>query len=65
MNLIAGIHEQMNRARELRKHYEDIGDAGMFGKIIIGDAIEKAEKAIESGDAVKMLSAYFELEELE
>lgn len=51
MNLIEGLHQQMNRARELRKLY--------------ALKIAQAERSIESGDSVAMLDAYNELEALE
>jgi hypothetical protein len=63
-NLIEGIHQEMNRARELAKLYDDIGPAGAFGNAIIEDTIKRAEKAIESGEAVDMVKIYAELKEL-
>ena len=64
MNLIEGLHEQMNRVRELRKFYAEI-PGGSFGTHAIDHTIAQAERSIESGDAVAMLNAYGELEALE
>lgn len=64
MNLIEGIHKQMNRARELRKVYEGI-PVGFIGCGIIDIAIKQVEHSIETGDAVEMLAAYGALEGLE
>ena len=63
-NIIEGIHKEMERARELVKLYEEIGAAGMFGKAAIENTIKRAEKAIESGEAVDMVKIYVELKEL-
>ena len=63
-NLIEGIHKEMERARELLEQYESIGPAGMFGATFIKDAIRRAEKAIEGGEAVDMVKIYSELQGL-
>ena len=64
MNLIEGLHKQMDRARELRKVYEGI-PMGFIGASVIDLKIGQAEHSIEIGDAVEMLAAYKELEALE
>lgn len=64
MNLIEGLHEQMDRARELLKVYGGI-PMGFIGASIIDLKIKQAEHSIESGDPVEMLAAYGELESLE
>lgn len=64
MNLIEGLHEQMDRARELQKFYERI-PGGSLGAQTIEATIRRAESSIASGDAVDMLDAYNELEALE
>lgn len=63
MNLIEGIQREMNRVRELRTQYVAIGPTGIFGKVLIDDAIRKGEQSIASGDVVEMLRAYKNLEE--
>jgi len=64
MNLIDGLHEQMDRARELRKAYENI-PAGLFGTVIIDLTIKQAERSIASGDVAEMMTAYDALKALE
>ena len=64
MNLIEGIQEQCNRCRELKKVYDTILTGG-FGGFCIERAINEGEASIASGDAVRMLSAYKELESCE
>lgn len=64
MNLIEGIQEQCNRCRELKKEYDRI-PTGFFGSKVLQLAIKEGEDSIASGDAVRMLSAYKELESCE
>lgn len=64
MNLIEGLHEQMDRARELRKVYEGI-PMGFVGASFIDQDIRQAEQSIANGDVVEMLAAYKALEALE
>lgn len=64
MNLLQGLHEQMDRARELRAAYDEI-EGGWFGSAAITGAIRAAERSIEDDDAVAMLTAYHALEALE
>ena len=61
-NLMDGLFKQMNRCRELVKHYEEIGPVGAFGKAMILRDIERAELSIRSGDIAQMVSAYKALE---
>ncbi len=64
MNLIEGIQEQRNRCRELKKEYESI-PLGGFGAFHIQQAITEGENSIASGDVVRMLSSFKELESCE
>jgi hypothetical protein len=64
-NLIEGMHEQMDRCRELLKQYEAIGPAGAFGKAAITAKIKAAEAAIANGDVVAMLRTFAALKECE
>ncbi len=57
-NLIEGLHDEMNRCRELIKQYEAIGPAGAFGKAVIQQTIKRAETAIAQGDTIEMLRVY-------
>ena len=63
MNLVEGLHEQMNRCRCLVKDYEALGPAGSFGKTVIQNSIKNGETAIASGDVIKMLATYEDLKE--
>lgn len=66
MNLVDGINEELNRARELLRLYEDLPpQSGWFGAAIVKQAIQHAESSIESLDPVEMLNAYEELKRLE
>jgi hypothetical protein len=64
MTLIEGLHELMDRARKLRKMYEEI-PTGAFGIAVIDATIKQAEHSIESGDIGEMVAAHNALEKLE
>ena len=62
MNLIEGLHKEMNRVRELIKEYEALPDGvGFIGSSIMKVSVSQAEKAIEDGDVVAELRAYEDL----
>lgn len=63
-NLMDGLFNEMNRCREVLKHYEEIGPVGMFGATMIKADIDNAERAIRQNDVVKMLAAYQALKEV-
>lgn len=56
--------KQQARARELLKAYHAIGPAGQFGAIIIEATLKQAEEAMASGDVIKILAAYQDLQGL-
>ncbi len=61
-NLIEGIQKEQARCRELLKLYEAIPiESGFFGISGIGASLERADKAVASGDVVEMLAAYKDL----
>lgn len=65
-NLIEGIQKEQARCRELLKQYEAIPiRSGFFGITVIGASLERADKAIASGDVVEMLAAYKDLKDRE
>lgn len=64
MNLIDGLNEELERARELLKVYEGIPTGG-FGAVVIRQTIKHAERSMQLGDTVEMLKAYGELKKLE
>lgn len=57
-NLMEGLLREMNRCRALIKEYEKIGPAGTFGRIMIQQDIDRAEKAMGGGDIVEMVAAF-------
>jgi hypothetical protein len=61
MNLIEGIQAEQNRVRGLLKEYEAIA-SGMFGAMMLKQAIQHGDKSIASGDVVDMLAAFRELQ---
>lgn len=63
-NLMSGLIQEMNRAREVLKMYEEIGPAGMFGCTVITQTIKETEQAITESDVVKMLLSYQKLKEI-
>ena len=63
MNLVEGIQAELKRCRELREMYDDIGPAGAFGKMVIDQSLDEAEAALASGDAVRMIRAYADLQQ--
>jgi hypothetical protein len=61
VNLIEGIQAEQARVRELLKEYEKIGPTGMFGTMMLKQALQHGDKSIASGDVVDMLAAHAEL----
>lgn len=64
LTLGEALPKEQARVREILEHYKAIGPAGIFGATIIEVALSEADKAIISGDIVKMIGAYNELREL-
>ena len=62
MNLVEGLSREIARCTKLLKAYEEIGPAGAFGHAVISQYIERAQKAIGSGDIVEMMAALKALE---
>ena len=60
MNLMEGILSECNRARELIKIYEEIGPVGAFGKMMIQQTIDNAEKAIGENADINILMKVYE-----
>lgn len=56
---------QQERVRELLTQYEAIGPPGMFGALMIRQALSRAERAMASGDIVAILTSYSELKGFE
>lgn len=56
---------QQARVRKLLVIYTGLGQAGMFGAMMIRQALAKADEAVISGDIVEILRAYEVLKGLE
>ena len=59
------LPKEQARARELLDTYKNIGPAGAFGAAMIEQALQRADKAVISGDLVEMIQAYKVLKALE
>jgi hypothetical protein len=65
-NLMEGLLSQMNRVRNVIKEYEQLpGGVGMIGASLMKIDIQKAERAIATGDVIQMLQCYSALERIE
>jgi hypothetical protein len=53
------------RVRALIEVYKEIGPAGTFGRIMIEQVLERADRAAISGDVVAMIRSFKEMEECE
>jgi len=62
--LAEGLPKQQERVRGVLKTYEEIGQPGLFGAMMIRESLKKAEIAASSGDVVEMLRAYQDLKEI-
>ena len=63
MNLVEGIQAERKRVEELRKEYVAIGPAGTLALMLnIDPALKEADASIASGDVVRMLKSYNELQ---
>lgn len=58
------LPKEQARVREILGLYREIGPAGVFGAAMIEQSLQKADKAVMSGDVVAMLAAYKELREI-
>lgn len=58
------LPQEQARVREVLGYYKEIGPAGAFGALMIEQALQRADKAVMSGDLVAMLAAYKELKEI-
>ncbi|WP_045860355.1 hypothetical protein [Teredinibacter purpureus] len=58
------LPEEQARVREILGYYKEIGPVGAFGAAMIEQSLKAADKAIISGDAAAMASAYKDLQEI-
>lgn len=64
MNLIEGLHNEMDRVRGIIKEYDAI-PAGAFAAGFMKQSIKNAENMIATGDTVGMMKALNDLKEYE
>lgn len=55
------IFVELQRNRKLRETYGELGPAGRFGYICIGQDIAEAETALAAGDIVEVLRSFEKL----
>lgn len=60
-SLAEALPREQARVREILGHYKEIGPAGMFGAAFIEADLREADRAVMSGDVVRMISAYEKL----
>ena len=62
-NLVEGIQSERKRVEELRKLYVEIGPSGALALALsIDPAPKEADASIASGDVVRMLAEFKELQ---
>lgn len=59
--LSKALPREQARVRELLVAYKELGPNGAFGAAMIEQDLQRADKAIISGDLVAMITAYKEL----
>lgn len=63
-NLAQGLQDEIARATDLLVEYEKI-PTGVFGAMMIRQALAKARKVLAEGDTIGIMRAYSELKGLE
>lgn len=58
--MIKELMDEIERNKELKSLYDEVPQ-GKFGSIMIQQAIERAEKAIQENDVVQMVKSLAEL----
>ena len=64
-SLADALPSEIKRCQELVIQYKEVGQAGAFGALMIQRDIDRAVKALASGDVLGMLAAYAALKESE
>ena len=59
------LPKQQARVRELLVAYREIGSGGVIASDFLEQVLQKADKAVISGDVVAMIVSYNELKECE
>jgi hypothetical protein len=65
LNIVEALARQIRRVSTIRPRDEAIGPNGAFGLTLIDAALERACKAVGSGDPVAIFAAGQELERIE
>lgn len=65
MNLIEGIHEEIDRCRTVIGYYKEVGPSGAFGAMMMEQDISRARTAIAEGDTVAMVRCLAALKAVE
>jgi hypothetical protein len=63
-NIIEGIHEQCDRVRKIIAIYDTV-PMGHIAATMMRESIKQAEDAISSGDTIKMISTFKNLQQWE
>lgn len=63
MNMIEGIRAEQKRCRELLIQHRNIGAVGKLWAAGIRQAVETGEAAIASGDIVRMIAVFKQLQD--
>lgn len=58
------LPKEMARVRRVLGYYKEIGPAGTFGAMMIEQSLQRADKAVISGDLAEMIAAYKDLKEI-
>jgi len=58
------LPKEQARVRGVLSYYKEIGPAGAFGAAMIEQSLQKADRAVISGDIVEMIAAYKDLQEI-
>lgn len=64
-SLAEALPIEQARVRELLTQYRQIGGAGLFGALMMEQALGRADQAAVQGDTVAMLRSYEELRSFE
>lgn len=59
------LPKEQARVREVLATFKEIGPAGAIGAFLIEQSLQKADKAVMSGDVIAMLVAYDDLKKIE
>lgn len=62
--LADALPKECARVRVILGHYKELGPVGVFGATFIEQDLQRADKAMVSGDLVAMLMAYNALREI-